>query len=86
MDSIPLIHLFRGEDRSGVFNGKYCWEVYDAATGGPIAGGNAGTPERARRDAIVALATVESSGLYCDDCEYVGQIGLAACEGCCGRR
>lgn len=64
MDSVPLIHLFKGEDRFGVFNGKYCWEVYDAQTGGPIAGGSVGTPERAQKEAALALDIVESSGLY----------------------
>ena len=39
MDSLPEFDVFPERMRDGTPTGRFCWEVFDAATQGPIDGG-----------------------------------------------
>jgi hypothetical protein len=39
MDSLPVYEVFPQRDKSGMPTGRWCWEVYDEVSGGPIDGG-----------------------------------------------
>lgn len=47
MDSLPEFDVVPRRDKSGVFIGGYLWEVYDAASQGPIDGGFAQSKKHA---------------------------------------
>ena len=60
-DSLPEFDVIPERDRYGVPTGRYVWEVYDAASGGPITSGTSWSKARATSAGRVArdLAEVE---------------------------
>lgn len=86
MDSVPEFDVHPERDRHSVPTGRFVWEVYDAATGGPIKSGVEFSKEHAHAAGKSVLKSVESSGLYCSDCSGYKELGIDACLGCCGRR
>ena len=57
MDSLPEYDVFPERDRDHIVTGRWCWEVFDAATQGPITGG----VERSKRLASVAGSRVRET-------------------------
>ena len=86
MDSVPQLVVEQERDKYQIPTSRWSWEVYDAATGGPIRHGSEDTKARAEIVGVANLAAVEGSSLYCDECEGIKMIGIDACIGCCGRR
>lgn len=86
MNSLPEFDVQPERDRHGDPTGRYVWEVFDAETNGPITAGIESTMSKALQTGRAQRLIVESSGLYCDECEGYEWLGDEACLGCCGRR